>query len=255
MLLSFHSAIVCSPAFRSVFESYSFWFTSISVCFTLHISDVSNIDQGGPGHLRPNSHEAFVSKPLSLHQSTARLSWQLQTNGFPGKTSTLKNLSGLNTPKTGVVNSLFASRSEERCCCDLESLSSCKDLNLLFVRSKICSCVRLQKMRNSSTRGNRYSCSSTADLEQSWARWLPAFKLCVSKKKIFNFLWASLELFRSPGSQSNVCAIESFDVVRVSVSLRERRWRFSASSNTVHSSNKHEPFPPSHTNHGPEINK
>jgi hypothetical protein len=41
--------------------------------------------------VRGNSHVAFVSKPLSLHQSIVRLSWQLQTKGFPGKTSTLLN--------------------------------------------------------------------------------------------------------------------------------------------------------------------
>jgi len=181
MFSSFHSAIVCSPALRNVVESYSFRFTSLSVSVTLHISDVSNIGQGYPGYLRRNSHVAFVSKPLSLHQSIARLSWQLQSNGFPGKTSTLTNLSGLNTPKTGVVNSLFASISEERFCCDLKSRSSCKDLNLLFVRHKICSGVRLQNIRNCSAWGNCYLCSGTTDLEQSRTRWLPAFKLCVSK--------------------------------------------------------------------------
>lgn len=167
MFSSFHSAIVCSPALLSAVESYSFRFTSISVCVTLHISDVSNIDQGDPGYLQRNLHVAFVSKPLSLHQSIARLSWQLQPNGFPDKTSTPINLRGFNTPTTGVVNSLFAGRSEERFCCDLKSLSSRKDLNLFFVRSKICRCVRLQNMRNSSARGNCYSCSGTTDLEQS----------------------------------------------------------------------------------------
>jgi len=130
MSASFHSAIICSPALRSVVESYSFRFTSISVCVTLRISDVSNIDHRDPGYLRPNSHIAFVSKPLSLHQSIVRLSWQLKTNGFPGKTNTLINLSGLNKPKTCVVNSLFASRSEERFFCDFKRRSSCKDLTL-----------------------------------------------------------------------------------------------------------------------------